>query len=81
MRRLRPLMGYRRQQQIDRAVASYAPDPTRLLDDARAAEALTRMARGGSVREVAEHFGTSIWCMYDLRSGRTHRHLPRADAA
>jgi hypothetical protein len=81
MHRLRPLMGKRRQEQIDRAVASYAPDPTRLLDDARAEEALTRLANGESVRQVAERFGTSIWCIYDLRLGRTHRHLARPEAA
>jgi hypothetical protein len=81
MHRLRPLMGKRRQKQIDRAVASYAPDPTRLLDDARAEEALTRLANGESVRQVAERFGTSIWCIYDLRLGRTHAHLARPRAA
>jgi hypothetical protein len=81
MRRLRPLMGSRRQKQIDRAVACYAPDPTRLLDDTRAVEALALLARGDSVRQVAERFGTSVWCIYDLRLGRTHRHIRRPDAA
>lgn len=81
MQRLRPLMGRRRKEQIDRAVACYGPDPTRLLDDERAAEALARLSRGESVRQVAEHFGTSVWCIYDLRVGRTHRHLPRPEAA
>jgi hypothetical protein len=77
MRQLRPLMGHRRQEQIDRAIASHAPDPTRRLDDERAAEALLRLARGESVREVAERFNASVWCIYDLRLGRTHKHLPR----
>jgi hypothetical protein len=81
MRRLRPLMGYRRQGQIDRAVASYAPDPTRHLDDERAADALARLASGQSVKEVAHRFGTSVWCIYDLRLGRTHKHLKRPEAA
>jgi hypothetical protein len=80
MKRLRPLMGVRRQGQIDRAMASYAPDPRRLLTDERAAEALARLARGESVRRVAERFGTSIWCIYDLRLGRTHTHLERPAA-
>jgi hypothetical protein len=80
MERLRPLMGERRREQIDRALASYAPDPTRLLDDARAIEARERLSQGESVNEVAERFGTSIWCIYDLRSGRTHKHLPRPTA-
>jgi hypothetical protein len=77
MERLQPLMGSRRRQQIDRAVASYGPDPRRLLNDDRASEALARLARGESVRQVAKRFGTSIWCIYDLRLGRTHAHLPR----
>lgn len=80
MERLRPLKGRRRQAQIDRAVASHAPDPARLLVDERATQALDRLARGESVREVAERFGTSIWCIYDLRLGRTHAHLPRPGA-
>jgi hypothetical protein len=81
MERLHPLMGVRRREQIDRAIASYEPDPRRLLDDERAAEALRRLAEGESVREVAERFGTSIWCIYDLRAGRTHSHVERPKAA
>ncbi len=71
----RPLMGQRRRMQIDRAVASHAPNPTAVLNDVTALEALRLLASGRSVREVAE--GTSIWCIYDLRGGRTHRHRPR----
>jgi hypothetical protein len=78
MNRLRPLMGSRRQRQIDRAVATYAPDPRRVLDDNRAAQALASLAKGESVRQVAERFGTSIWSIYDLRLGRTYTHLSRA---
>jgi hypothetical protein len=32
------------------------------------------------VRRVAERFGASIWCIYDLRLGRTHTHLERPAA-
>jgi DNA-binding NarL/FixJ family response regulator len=78
MKRLRPLMGTRRREQIDRALASYAPDPRRLLNEARAAQALRMLATGESVKQVAKKLGTSIWCIYDLRLGRTHRHLSRA---
>ena len=77
MKRLRSLMGTRRRAQIDRAIASYAPDPLRVLDDARALEALKRLAAGESVKEVAERFCTSIWSIYDLRLGRTYPHLKR----
>jgi hypothetical protein len=79
MRRLHPLMGARRRAQIERAVASHGPDPRRRLDDASAVEALAHLANGESVRAVAERFGTSVWCIYDLRLGRTHAHLPRPD--
>ena len=78
MTALHPLMGERRRMQIDRAVASYAPTPTALLDDAAAVEALGLLAAGHSVRDVAGHFGTSVWCIYDLRGGRTHKHLTRS---
>jgi hypothetical protein len=74
---LRPLMGVRRQRQIDEAIASHAPNPALRLDDERATEALLRLAQGEPVREVAERFGASVWCIYDLRLGRTHKHLPR----
>jgi hypothetical protein len=78
MTALRPLMGRRRQTQIDRALASYAPKSSALLDDVAADRALRLLASGGTVREVAQQFGTSIWCIYDLRGGRTHKHLPRS---
>jgi len=70
-------MGTRRREQIDRAIASYEPDPRRVLDDRRALDALRRLAAGESVKQVAERFGTSIWSIYDLRLGRTYQHLPR----
>jgi len=77
MTALWPLMGRRRQMQIDRAVASYDPRPVALLTDRSALQALRMLASGSSVREVAAEFGTSVWCIYDLRGGRTHKHLPR----
>jgi hypothetical protein len=74
---LRPLMGLRRQAQIDRALASYAPRPVALLSDEAARTALDALAGGASVKYVAERFGVSIWCIYDLRLGRTFKHLAR----
>jgi hypothetical protein len=70
-------MGRRRHAQIDRAVESYAPKPVALLDEAGALRSLAMLAAGSSVREVADQFGTSVWCIYDLRGGRTRKHLPR----
>jgi hypothetical protein len=74
---LRPLMGARRQAQIDRALASYDPRPSALLTDDTARAALGALAAGESVKVVAERFGVSIWCIYDLRLGRTFKHLAR----
>jgi len=79
---LRPLMGSRRQAQIDRALASYAPRPVALLSDEASHAALDALAAGATVKDVAGRFGVSIWCIYDLRLGRTFKHLEREhDAA
>jgi hypothetical protein len=72
---LRPLMGSRRQMQIDRALASYAPRTVALLNDETACAALDALATGATVKDVAARFGVSIWCIYDLRLGRTFKHL------
>jgi transposase len=48
------------------------------LDDVAAREALALLANKAAVREVAKRFGVSIWCIYDLRLGRTHKHLDRS---
>lgn len=77
MRALRPLVGERRRWQIDRAIASYDPRSNRRLDDAKALAALQMLAEGQPVQIVAKHFSVTAWCIYDLRLGRTHRHLPR----
>jgi hypothetical protein len=74
---LRPLMGGRRQAQIDRALACYDPRPSALLTDETARAALGALVAGESVKVVAERFGVSIWCIYDLRLGRTFEHLAR----
>ncbi len=78
MRLLRPLLGQRRQAQIDRAIASYASKSNQKLYDWRARRALELLAQGLSVRTVASRLDVSIWCIYDLRLGRTHKHLARA---
>lgn len=75
MQAMRPLLGGRRRAQVDRAVANYVPPSHRVLDDATAEAALASLGGGASVRQVAERHGTSIWTIYDLRLGRTYRHL------
>jgi hypothetical protein len=78
---LRPLMGSRRQAQIDRALACYDPHPVALLNDDTARAALQALRCGEAVKAVAGRFGVSIWCIYDLRLGRTFKHLDRAGIA
>ena len=73
MTALRPLMGER--QASCRSIAPWPVmrlPPTALLDDATARRG-SEPARDGQYasREVAEQFGTSIWCIYDLRVART----------
>jgi len=75
MRALSPLMGARRRAQIDRALACYDPRPVAKLDDRAVGEALQLLADGSSVKDVAARFGVSVWCVYDLRLGRTHQRL------
>jgi hypothetical protein len=75
---LRPLMGTRRQAQIDRALASYDPRPSAVLTDDTARAALRALASGESVKAVASHLRVSVWCIYDLRLGRTFKHLARS---
>ena len=74
---LRPLMGERRQAQIDCALACYAPRPTALLTDDTARAALDALSGGESVKAVASRFGVTVWCIYDLRLGRTFKHVAR----
>jgi len=35
-------------------------------------------AKAAAWMKAADHFGTSIWCIYDLRGDRTHKHLARS---
>jgi hypothetical protein len=83
MAALQPLLGARRRAQIDRALASYDPRSVTKLDDDAGSTALALLATGASVKDVAARFNVSVWCIYDLRSGRTHKdlHAPGAAAA
>jgi hypothetical protein len=77
---LRPLMGSRRRAQIDHALACYDPRPTAVLTDETARAALDMLVRGHTVKAVAARLGVTIWCIYDLRLGRTFKHLSRNSA-
>jgi len=36
---------------------------------------MAALAAGDTVKAVADRFGATIWCIYDLRLGRTFKHL------
>jgi hypothetical protein len=48
-----------------------------LLSEDTARAALRALSHGATVKSVAARFGVSIWCIYDLRLGRTFKHLDR----
>jgi hypothetical protein len=77
MRALRPSLGARRQGQIDRALACYDPRSSYKLTPEDVRAALADLAAGVSVASVADRFSVSVWCIYDLRLGRTHREIER----
>ena len=66
MKQLRPLMGLRRQEQIDRAVASYkwlkGTVPKEDYDSI-----VARMNAGESVKQIAEEYGVTHWTLYRIR--------------
>lgn len=74
MRRLRPLMGQRRQQQIDKALASYvgrlAGDNSRKLTAEQAAEVRERV-KTEPVAALSREYGISRATVYRIRDGKT----------
>jgi hypothetical protein len=72
MRAIRPLMGHRRQEQIDRAISSHRPKGVfkRKISDKQASEIVKRFRDGESARELAEEFSITRWTVYDLNKGR-----------
>jgi hypothetical protein len=52
-------------------VASYSCLSNKRLDDGAAREARALLAGKIPVHEVAKRFCVSVWCIYDLRLGRT----------
>jgi hypothetical protein len=69
MLELRPLMGERRKAQIDAAVATWAPRPSRISREQ--GEAIVGEFRAGrSAKSLAEAYGISKWSVYALHQGR-----------
>lgn len=72
MIQLRPLMGERRQAQIDAALATPAPrqgDGPKLTLE-QATEIRQRFTAGESAIALADEFGVTKWSVYRIKEGR-----------
>ncbi len=72
MEHLRPVMGLRRQEQIDIALASYDPDYGRILSHDKARQIRARKAAGESAVDLGEEFGVTKWMIYAVCQGRSY---------
>ena len=82
MQRLRPLMGQRRQQQIDQALAQYTPpdrrgdhNPRSRLNREQVVAIKTRLQNGEHHAAIAADFDVSPYTILDIKLGRTWRHV------
>jgi hypothetical protein len=69
---IRPLMGKRRQAQIDRAIARYS-DKCRVLAPEKLEEIRYRSQSGENVLKLAEEYGISKSLAYYIRGGYTYK--------
>lgn len=82
MKQLYPLMGQRRRQQIDRALAAYTPpgsrqyvNPAAKLTIEQVVVIKKRLKNGEPPQAIAADFGVSAYTVLDIRAGRTWRHV------
>jgi hypothetical protein len=79
MKQLRPLMGKRRQGQIERALNSYTKKPpTRAnakITEAQAYEIKLRLKNGEKPSTIAVHFDVSESIVNEIKYGRTWKHI------
>ncbi len=72
MQRLYPLMGMRRQRQIDKALSSSRPSRRRLLLASEVRKIRALLSRGLSDREVARQTGHAHSCVGRIRRGQSY---------
>ena len=77
MRLLRPLMGSRRQAQIDKALVAYQGSRRSHLGLASpvVVEAFRRARSGENMNTIAADLGIGYHTVYDIKRGRTWRHV------
>jgi hypothetical protein len=83
MKRLRPLMGQRRQGQIDVVIASYAPKPHPFgdthpqakLNAEKVRDIKRRLAEGEKLRALAREFDMDSGLIWQIKAGRLWQHV------
>ncbi len=83
MQVLQPLMGNRRQQQIDKVFAGYVPVHNRLgsnsngsrLNEAQVRQIKQRIMQGETAKEIAPDYGVTHYTIWAIRSGKTWSHV------
>lgn len=83
MKQVYPLMGQRRQQQIDKALDSYVEipisrgmyNPSAKLSEGQAREIKQRLANGEQIASVAAAFDVSLSIIREIKYGRTWTHI------
>lgn len=81
MQRLRPLMGVRRQGQIDNALASYtdmshgANHPHAKLTEADVRDIKRRIAKGAKQSHLAREYGVDNGLIWQIKAGRIWQHV------
>jgi hypothetical protein len=70
---LRPLMGKRRQSQIDKAIACYQEDTRKVLSSLQMEELRQRALNGENVLKLATEYGISKSLAYYIRNGYTYK--------
>jgi Mor family transcriptional regulator len=79
MKLLRPLMGARRQRQLDAAVATFSILPSGKIPREQHKVILSRFASGESTAELAVAYGVSMRAIYAIRAKykiRSHEAAP-----
>lgn len=80
MQQIYPVMGQRRQKQIDRALENYVYDPHGHTTQAKITEDQVRaikkrLAVGETAKSIAQDFPISHYAVWDIRSGKTWGHV------
>ena len=75
MKQLRPLMGQRRQSEIDRAVASYQGDRRKVVTPEQIEEIRERIHNGESPLKLAKEYKISKSLAYMIKDGYEHRRV------